>query len=333
MKVLFIGGTGNISTPVSQMAVARGIDLYHLNRGLRPAIPGVRQITGDLGDVAATGAALKGHRWDAVVNWIAYAPDDIGRDYAWFRENAGQYVFISSASAYRKPGNGQIITESTPLKNPVWQYSRDKIACEDLLTKLFREADFPMTIVRPSHTYYSVIPVSLGGWEEFTAVDRMRRGLPVVVHGDGTSLWTMTHARDFAAAFLGLLGNPAAIGESVHITSDEVLTWNQIYQSVAKAAGGSAQLVHIDSQTIADYADRHGYPSVRGTLLGDKSHSAVFDNSKIKRLLPGFCATIPFHAGIRETIDWFDANPARKVVHEETNRFLDGLIRDCKPFG
>jgi nucleoside-diphosphate-sugar epimerase len=186
-----------------------------------------------------------------------------------------------------------------------------------------------MTIVRPSHTYYSVIPVSLGGWQEFTVVDRMRRGQPVVVHGDGTSLWTMTHALDFAAGFTGLLGNPVAIGEAYHITSDEVLTWNRIYETVAHAAGGTANLVHIDSETISGYAERNGYPSVRGTLLGDKSHSAIFDNTKIRRAVPGFQANIPFHEGIRQTIEWFDADPSRKVVSDETNRFLDGLVRDC----
>jgi nucleoside-diphosphate-sugar epimerase len=329
MKILFIGGTGNISTPVSQMALGMGVELFHLNRGNRQPLHGAGQITADIADPAQAARALKGHTWDVVVNWIAYTPADILRDYDLFRDTTRQYVFISSASAYLKPPASPVITESTPLKNPVWQYSRDKIACEDLLIRLFRENDFPMTIVRPSHTYYSVIPVSLGGWQEFTVVDRMRRGQPVVVHGDGTSLWTMTHALDFAAGFTGLLGNPVAIGEAYHITSDEVLTWNRIYETVAHAAGGTANLVHIDSETISGYAERNGYPSVRGTLLGDKSHSAIFDNTKIRRAVPGFQANIPFHEGIRQTIEWFDADPSRKVVSDETNRFLDGLVRDC----
>ena len=328
MKVLFIGGTGNISTPVSQVALGMGHELWHLNRGNREPLAGARQITADISNPEQAAAALKGHKWDVVVNWIAYVPGDIRRDYELFRDTAAQYIFISSASAYQKPPLGPVITESTPLKNPVWQYSRDKIACEDLLVKLYRENDFPMTIVRPSHTYYSVIPVSLGGWEEFTVIHRMRKGMPVVVHGDGTSLWTMTHAIDFANGFNGIMGHPAAIGEAYHITSDEALSWNRIYETVAQAAGGSAQLVHIASETISDYADRHGYPSVRGTLLGDKSHTALFDNTKIKRLVPGYTATIPFHEGIRQTIGWFDADPARRVVSEVTNRFLDGLIRD-----
>jgi len=328
MKALFIGGTGNISTPVSQLAISRGIDLYHLNRGNRNPVPGVKSLTADLTDPVQVSKVLDGHRWDVVVNWIAYNPRDIQRDYDLFRGTTNQYIFISSASAYQKPPVNPVITESTPLKNPVWQYSRDKIACEDLLVKLYREQNFPMTILRPSHTYYSVIPVSLGGWEEFTVIDRMRKGLPVVVHGDGTSLWTMTHADDFAVGFLGLMNNSRAIGEAYHITSDEALTWNQIYQAVSMAATGQeSKLVHLTSEFISDYADNHGYPSVRGTLLGDKSHSALFDNTKIKRLVPEFQARIPFAEGVKRTIAWFDADPARRIIKPETNRFLDELLK------
>ncbi|MFA6127518.1 MAG: SDR family oxidoreductase [Bacteroidales bacterium] len=326
MKVLFIGGTGNISTPVSRMAVARGIDLYHVNRGNREAVAGVTSLQADLSDPNQFRNAIAGHRWDVVVNWIAFTPSDIQRDMDIFEGLTRQYIFISSASAYQKPPLNPVITESTPLRNPHWDYSRNKIACEDLLMKGYRERGFPVTIVRPSHTYYSVIPVSLGGWEEFTAIDRMRRGLQVVVHGDGTSLWTMTHASDFAKGFIGLLDNQHAIGEAFHITSDEVLTWNQIYETVARAAGAEANVVHIASDYISGYAEKHGYPSVHGTLLGDKSHSAVFDNSKIKRFVPDFTATTPFSEGIRQTIEWFDAVPSRRVVSEVTNRFLDGLI-------
>lgn len=327
MKALFIGGTGNISTPVSKLAVSRGVDLYHLNRGMRKPVPGVKNLTADLSRPDQVRQALAGHSWDVVVNWIAYTPEDILRDVEIVEGHTRQYIFISSASAYQKPPVNPVITESTPLRNPVWQYSREKIACEDLLVKLYRERGFPMTIVRPSHTYYSVIPVSLGGWEEFTVIDLMRRGRPVVVHGDGTSLWTMTHADDFAVGFSGLMNNFRAIGEAFHITSDEALTWNQIYQAVAMAATGKeADLVHISSDFIADYADKNGYPSVRGTLLGDKSHTALFDNTKIKRLVPDYQAKIPFAEGIRRTIEWFDAEPARRVVKEETQRFLDELI-------
>lgn len=326
MKVLFIGGTGNISTPVSKLAVEKGADLYHLNRGNREPLPGVTNLTADINQADQVRKVLAKHQWDVVVNWIAYHPQDILRDAELFEGSTGQYIFISSASAYQKPPVNHVITESTPLRNPYWEYSRNKIACEDLLITWYRERGFPMTIVRPSHTYYSVIPVSLGGWEEFTVIDRMRKNLPVVVHGDGTSLWTLTHASDFAKGFAGLMNNPRALGESFHITSDEVLTWDQIYQAVARAAGCNARLVHIPSENIADYADSNGFPSVRGTLLGDKSHSAVFDNSKIKRLVPGFVATTPFSEGIREAIGWFDADPLRRVVSEATNRFLDGLI-------
>jgi nucleoside-diphosphate-sugar epimerase len=326
MKALFIGGTGNIGTPVSRLAVARGIKLFHLNRGNRQSVPGVTTLTADLRDRSQVKKALAGHQWDTVVNWIAFTPEDIQRDIDLFEGSARQYIFISSASAYQKPPLNPVITESTPLRNPFWDYSRNKIACEDLLMKVYRERGFPVTIVRPSHTYYSVIPVSLGGWEEFTVIDRMRNGLPVVVHGDGTSLWTMTHAADFAKGFIGLMDNRQAVGESFHITSDEVLTWNQIYETVARAAGAEAKIVHRSSEFIADYADQHHFPSVRGTLLGDKSHSALFDNSKIKRFVPDFVATIPFADGIRETLQWFGSDPSRQVIREETNRFLDGLI-------
>jgi nucleoside-diphosphate-sugar epimerase len=326
MKVLFIGGTGNISTPVSEMAVARGIDLYHLNRGNREPISGVKNLVADIENNAETEKVLKSHEWDVVVNWIAYTPEQVQRDVNLFKNKTRHYVFISSASCYEKPPTNYIITESTPLKNPHWQYSRDKIACEDLLVKAFREQDFPMTIIRPSHTYYSVFPLSLGGWTEFNAVDRMRKGQPVVVQGDGTSLWTVTHARDFAKAFLGMMGRPAAIGEAYHITSDEVLTWNQIYIQLAEAAGAKANIVHVPSKKIIEFADENGFVSEEGGLWGDKSHCAIFDNTKIKRLVPDYVATIPYAEGIKETIAWFEADPARMVINPVTNKFLDGLV-------
>jgi nucleoside-diphosphate-sugar epimerase len=327
MKILFIGGTGNISTPVSQIAVAKGIELFHLNRGNRPPIEGVTNIIADISNIEETKKALQGHSWDVVVNWIAFTPQQIQNDIDLFSKKCDQYIFISSASAYQKPPTTPIITESTPLKNPFWQYSRDKIACEELLIKAFREKDFPMTIIRPSHTYFSVFPITLGGWEEYTAVDRMKKGLPVVVQGDGTSLWTVTHAYDFAKGFIGLLGNPLALGEAFHITSDEALTWNQIYQSLANAAGVEAKIVHIPSKNIIEYADKTGYESQLGNLWGDKSHCALFDNTKIKRFVPDFVATIPFSAGIKVTLEWFEAKPERMKISEATNQFLDGLIK------
>ena len=326
MKALFIGGSGNISYPVSQLALHKNIDLYHLNRGNRPSIKGVKTLKADIGNKAEAKKALLDQTWDVVVNWIAFTPEDILRDFELFEGKTKQYIFISSASAYQKPPVNYIITESTPPKNPVWEYSRDKIACEELLIKLYQEKDFPITIVRPSHTYYSVLPVTLGGWTEYTVVDRMKKGLPIVVQGDGTSLWTLTHASDFAKGFVGLMNNRHAIGEAFHITSDEVLSWNQIYETLAEVAGCKANIVHIPSDYIADFADQHNFPSVRGTLLGDKAHSSIFDNSKIKRFVPEYIATTPFCEGIEQTLQWFEAEPSRMLVPDETNRFLNGLI-------
>jgi nucleoside-diphosphate-sugar epimerase len=328
MKILFIGGTGNISASVSSSVLEKGMDLYHLNRGNRTSIEGVKNVFADIHDIDQARRALSGHKWDVVVNWIAFTPEDIMRDFELFEGNAGQYIFISSASAYQKPPLNYLITESTALKNPFWDYSRNKIASEDCLITLYRERNFPVTIVRPSHTYNTVIPVTLGGWEEYTVVDRIKKGLPIVVQGDGTSLWTLTHADDFAKGFAGLLGNEHAIGEAFHITSDEVLSWNQIYQILANAAGCEAKITHIPSDYICDYADKHNFPSERGNLIGDKAHCAVFDNSKIKRLVPGYVATIPFSQGIKQTLTWFESDPSRMIVKEETNRFLDQLIQN-----
>lgn len=326
MKVLFIGGSGNISSAVSKLCITQGIELHHLNRGNLKTVPGVKTWKGDINNPAEVTKVIGNETWDVVVNWIAFTPNDINRDYKLFQGKTNQYIFISSASAYQKPPTNSIITESTQLKNPFWDYARNKIACEDLLVKLNRENDFPITIVRPSHTYHTVIPVSLGGWMEYTAVDRMKRGLPVVVHGDGTSLWTITHALDFAKGFIGLLNNPKAIGEAFHITSDEAMTWNYIYQMVGKAVGVTPKLIHIASESIVRYAQNNNGPDVAGTLLGDKSYSAVFDNSKIKRLVPNFICTIPFHEGIKKTIDWFEAKQERQIINDANNQFFDHLI-------
>ncbi|HMP31052.1 MAG TPA: NAD-dependent epimerase/dehydratase family protein, partial [Saprospiraceae bacterium] len=316
MKVLFIGGTGNISTPVSEMAIHRGLDVHHLNRGNKPTINGVKTILADYNNFEQTKQALAQHQWDVVVNWIAFTPDEIEKDLVLFSDNCKQYIFISSASCYSKPPGHPIITESTPLKNPHWQYSRDKIACEELLVKAHRERDFPMTIVRPSHTYYSIFPLTIGGWIEYTALDRIKKGKPIVIQGDGTSLWTVTHAYDFAKGFLGLLGNVLAIGESFHITSDEALSWNQIYQQMAAAVGCEAKIVHVTTHDIIKFARATGYEDQEGGLWGDKSHCAIFDNSKIKRFVPDFVATIPFAQGIKQTIEWFEADPSRMLIKE-----------------
>lgn len=322
MKVLFIGGTGKISTAVSRLAVERGIDLYHLNRGQRGvSLPGVTTLTADITRPTEVARALEGHRFDAVVDWIAYVEADIERDLGLFRGKVGQYVFISSASAYQKPPASPIITEATPLYNPFWQYSRNKIACEERLMRAYREEGFPITIVRPSHTYDSNFPIAIGGWDTYTLPDRLLRGAPIIVHGDGTSLWVVTHSRDFAKAFVPLLGHPQAIGQAFHITSDQVLTWNQIYTILAEALGVEPKIVHMPSDFIARLE-----PEIGAGLLGDKAHSVIFDNSRIKRLVPGYTATIPFHLGVRETLAWFQADPARLRVDERVNAQMDRLI-------
>lgn len=313
MRVLFIGGTGNISMASTRLALERGIELWHLNRG-RQAVPGVHSVVADIRKPAEAAAALRDARFDAVVNWVAFDAADIERDVELFAGRTDQYIFISSASAYQKPPSHPVITESTPLANPYWDYSRKKIAAEERLLQLWRERDFPATIVRPSLTYDTVIPLAVGGWTDYRIIERMRRGLPVVVPGDGTSLWTITHADDFAKGLVGLLGHQQAIGHAFHITSDEILTWDQIYQATAAAAGGVANIVHIPSDVIADICDGLGQPWMRGSLLGDKSHSVIFDNTKIKRFVPGFCCTIPYARGIRRTIEWFEADPARRRI-------------------
>ena len=275
----------------------------------------------DIANPGEIASALKGHTWDAVVNWIVFQEQDIERDIKLFRGKTKQYVFISSASIYQKPLAFPIVTESTPLANPFWQYSRNKIACEEALNSYYRQEQFPMTIVRPSLTYDTVIPVPIGGWTEYTAVDRIKKGKKIIVHGDGTSLFTVTHAEDFAKGFLGLLGHQQAIGESFHITSDEVLTWNQIHQAVANAVGCDAKIVHIPSDTLAAFDEE-----LRGSLIGDKTSSVIFDNTKIKRFVPEFSAVIPFNRGIQKTIDWFESDPARQIIRQETNDWMDTVI-------
>jgi nucleoside-diphosphate-sugar epimerase len=324
MKALFIGGTGVISSACARLALERGIDLYLLNRGqsTRPVPEGAKVLTGDIHDEASVQAALGSQQFDVVVDWIAYTPDQVEADIRRFAGRTRQYVFISTASVYHKPVNSLPITESTPLHNPYWQYSRDKIACEERLIRAYRETGFPATIVRPSHTYdRTKLPLSGG----YTIVDRMRKGRPIVVHGDGTSLWVLTHHTDFAKAFVGMLGRPQAVGEAYHITGDEVLTWNQIAQAIARAAGVEAEIVHVPSETIATYDRDWG-----ANLLGDKSHSVIFDNSKIKRLVPDYQAVIPFERGVEEIIAWYDADPARQQIDEAFNAMLDTIIAGQK---
>jgi nucleoside-diphosphate-sugar epimerase len=266
---------------------------------------------------------LERESYDAVVDWIAFTPADIERDLKLFRGRTRQFVFISSASAYQKPATHYLITESTPLANPHWDYSRNKIACEERLMQAYRGQGFPITIVRPSLTYGDTqIPLVLNSWQHsYTAVDRMIRGQKMVVPGDGSSLWVVTHNSDFAKGLVGLLGHQQAIGHAFHITSDEVLTWDQLYRIVGRAVGVEPQLVHIPSDFIAACV-----PAKEGTLLGDKAVSVVFDNTKIKRFVPGYCATTPFAEGVRKSLAWFNADPARKVIDHEVNATLDKLI-------
>jgi nucleoside-diphosphate-sugar epimerase len=320
MKVLFIGGTGVISSACSRLAVERGMDLYLFNRGEaeRPVPAGARVLHGDIRDRRSVEQALGDETFDAVVDWLVFVPEQIEADIELFRGRTGQYVFISSASAYQKPIASLPITESTPLYNPYWAYSRGKIACEERLVRAYRQQDFPMTIVRPSHTYDRTMLPMHG---RYTVIDRMRKGKKVIVHGDGTSLWVLTHHDDFAQAFVGLLGNPHAIGDVFHITSDEVLTWDQIFRIVGHAAGVEPRLVHVPSEGIARFDAEWG-----AGLLGDKAHSVIFDNSKVKRLVPGFKATIPFSQGAREMIDWYDGDPARQVVDEKMDHLIERII-------
>ncbi|WP_119070689.1 SDR family oxidoreductase [Aggregatilinea lenta] len=321
MKVLFIGGTGNISVSVSKLALARGIELTLLNRGQHQPIEGAESVTADINQPDQVRKALGDRRFDVVVNWIAYVEPEIERDLDLFRDRCGQYIFISSASVYQKPLTYPIITESTPLANPYWQYSRDKIACEERLVRAYREEGCPITIVRPSHTYDTRIPVAVGNWASYLIPQRMLEGKPVVVHGDGTSLWTLTHSEDFAKGFVGLLGHPQAIGHAVHITSDYVLTWGQIYEQIGAALGVEPNVVHIPSDMIARID-----PATGAGLLGDKMWCALFDNSKIKGLVPNYVATIPFHQGIRRTLDWFQADERRMQVGAEDHAQLDRII-------
>jgi len=320
MKALFIGGTGVISSACAQLAIERGIELTLFNRGQTArAVPAAAHILeGDFRDRDSVKRVLGDTTFDAVVDWIAYTPEHIEADIELFRGRVEQYVFISSASAYQKPPVNLPITESTPLHNPYWAYSRAKIACEERLMLAYRQEGFPVTIVRPSHTYdRTKLPME----GQYTVVDRMRKGDKVIVHGDGTSLWVLTHHRDFARGFVGLLGNNHALGEVFHITSDELLSWNQIFEVVARAAGTEPRIVHIPSEFIAAFDPEWG-----ASLLGDKSHSVIFDNAKIKRVVPDYVATTPFARGAEEIIAWHDADPSRQVVDEEMNRLIDRII-------
>jgi nucleoside-diphosphate-sugar epimerase len=321
LRALIIGGNGIISSSVTRLAVARGFDVTLVNRGVsttRPPIDGVRSVVGDASDAASISAAIGSEDFDVVANFRSFLPSQVEADIQLFAGRTAQYLYISSASAYQKPVARLPITESTPLRNDFWQYSRDKIASEDVLVEAYRSSGFPATIVRPSHTYdATLIPVE-GGW---TVIDRMRRGLPVPVHGDGTSLWTLTHARDFAVGFVGLMGNPAAVGDVFQITSNFVYPWDAIYRMLATAAGVEPHLMHVASETIAATV-----PDWGPGLLGDKSHSVMFDNSKLRSVVPDFNPTTTFAQGAREIVAWYDGDESRRVVDAGVNASIEAIL-------
>jgi nucleoside-diphosphate-sugar epimerase len=325
MKALFIGGTGTISSAVASLAVQNGIELTLLTRGTHPkfAPQGAELITADINDEDAVLKLIGERKFDVVADFIAFVPMQVERDIRLFSGKTRQYIFISSASAYQKPAVNYRITESTPLRNPYWRYSRDKIECEEALMSAYRNDGFPVTIIRPSHTYGDTsVPVSVhgkkGSWQ---VLERIRTGKPVIVHGDGLSLWTFTHNSDFAKAFIGVMDNPHAIGEAVHITSDETITWNAAFASIGKAMGIEPNLIHIPSEFLAAYD-----PELLGNLIGDKANSVVFDNSKIKALVPGFCAGVRFDQGVKRSVDYVTGHPECQIPDPDFDIWCDRVI-------
>jgi nucleoside-diphosphate-sugar epimerase len=327
MKILFIGGTGLISSACSDLALQRGHQLFLVNRSasaLYPEPAGATLLRADVRtDEARLVELLGDQQFDAVVDWIAFHPHDIERDLRLFRGRTSQFVFISSASVYEKPPRSYLITEETPLENPFWEYSQNKIACEQRLLQAYHDDSFPVTIVRPTLTYGpGQIPFSVGSWEHpWTVIDRMQRGKEVIVAGDGASLWVVTWNEDFAKGLLGLLGNPAAIGEAFQITSDEVLTWDQIHLETYRALDLEPSLIHISSDLIAAY-----WPHAYGSLIGDKSNSVVFDNSRIKSLVPDYHCEVNWAEGLRRVLAWYDAHPQFKTVDAEFDALCDRII-------
>ena len=327
MKALFIGGTGTISTAISKKLLEKGWDLYLLNRGNRnDVLPAGAHtlLVEDVNDEAAVAEVIKDLNFDVVCDFIAFVPAQLERDYRLFQNKTKQFMFISSASAYQKTLSDYKITESTPLANPYWEYSRNKIACEEYLMKMYRENAFPITIIRPSHTYDErSVPLGVhgdkGSWQ---VVKRMLEGKPVIVHGDGTSLWTMTHNSDFAKAFVGLMGNIHAIGEAYQITSDESLTWNQIYKIIADCLGVEYKPYYVPS----DFLHAVGKYDFAGGLIGDKANSVVFDNAKVKRAVPGFTATVRLDMGMKQTIEYILSHPECQVEDPEFDEWCDKVI-------
>ena len=328
MKILIIGGTGTISSAITRLLAASGHDLWLLNRGTRKdEVPtNVKQVIVDIDNEDEVLRQLAGEQFDSVCEFIGFVPEQVERDIRLFRGRTRQYVYISSASAYAKPARNHVITEGTALANPYWQYSRNKIACEELLMREYREHDFPVTIVRPSHTYCERgVPLSVHGPKgSWPVLKRMMEGKPVLVHGDGSSLWTLTWNEDFARGFVGLLGNPKAIGEAFQIMSDEQLTWNQVYECTAQALGVPLRLYHVSSDFLAAVApDDYDFT---GNLLGDKAVTVVFDCTKLKRAVPGFQATTRFDEGVRRCIAYLLAHPELQVEDPEFDAWCDNVI-------
>ena len=331
MRALFIGGTGTISMAITrQLSGEKEWELYLLNRGSRSQeLPeNVKTISADKNDEDAAAKALEGMTFDTVCDFIGFVPSQLERDYRLFRGKTKQFMYISSASAYQKPVGDYRITEGTPLANPYWEYSRNKIACEEYLMKLYREEGFPVTIIRPSHTYDErSVPLGVHGDKgSYQVIKRMLEGKPVIVHGDGTSLWTMTHNSDFAKAFIGLMGNVHAIGENYQITCDETLTWNQIYQAVADALGVEYRPYYVSSE----YLDQAGRYDFRGSLTGDKANSVVFDNTKLKRAVPGFMPSVRFEQGVRRTVEYVLSHPECQEEDPEFDRWCDAVIEELE---
>ena len=330
-KALFIGGTGTISTAITELAPKSGFELYLLNRGNRSSLvpEGVKMIEADIHNEEDVKEKLSGMSFDVVADFIAFDTEAIKRDIRLFTGRTKQYIFISSASAYQKPLSSPFITESTPLYNPYWEYSRNKIACEEYLIEEYRKNNFPITIVRPSHTYGDfAVPLAIHGNNgNYSVINRMRNGQKVIIHGDGNSLWTLTHNTDFARAFVGLMGNVHAIGEAVQITSDESLSWNQIYEIIGDALGVKPKIVHIPSDTLAK-----AHADYFGGLLGDKAHSVIFDNSKLKRLVPGYRATVRFDQGVRQTLEYIEQHPELQRPDPEFDLWTDKMIEAYEAF-
>lgn len=326
MKALLIGGTGTISLAVTRLLARQGWQVYLLNRGSRNSqVPeGVHLIRADMNDEAAVRAALGEMRFDCVCQFIGFVPAQVERDIRLFSGRTGQYLYTSSASAYHKPAKDYRITEGTALANPYWQYSRDKIACEEVLMRAYREQGFPVTIIRPSHTYDERnVPLGVHGKNgSYQVIRRMQQGKPVIIHGDGTSLWTMTHNSDFAKGYVGLMGNPHAIGEAFQITNDETLTWNQIYSTIAACLGVELKPYYVSSHFLA----ATGCYDMLGSLIGDKANSVVFDNRKLKAAVPDFCPTVRFEQGVRETIENVLAHPELQQGDPEFDAWCDRVI-------